>query len=234
MKRAAILILLLAAAVPGCSTFRVVEHPPTDKMAKSLEEPPAQTVTPPAPGDGSVGVDKIMSDLVADYKAFRVGDVVTVQVNESLTGSTGANSALGNSTSIKGGITNLFGLTHYLVGHTNITPTSMINTSYASSETGNGTMSATDTFVGNVSAVVTHVTPEGNLIIDGERRVRINGEDDLLVVSGVVRPQDINSSNQVPSSSVANLRLALTGQGQVRDQQGFGWGERIFSWLWPF
>ena len=93
---------------------------------------------------------------------------------------------------------------------------------------------ATDTFVGNVSAVVTHVTPEGNLIIDGERRVRINGEDDLLVVSGVVRPQDINSSNQVPSSSVANLRLALTGQGQVRDQQGFGWGERILSWVWPF
>jgi flagellar L-ring protein precursor FlgH len=234
MKHLPLLLALLAGFAFGCSTFRVVEHPPTEKMAKSLEAPPTQTVNPPAPGDGSVGVDEIMSNLVADYKAFRVGDVVTVQVNESLAGTTGANSALGNQTSVQGGLTNLFGLEHYLSLHTFLNPSTLVKTAYQSSETGNGTMSATDTFVGNVSAVVTHVTPEGNLIIDGERRVRINGEDDLLVVSGVVRPQDINSSNQVPSSSVANLRLALTGQGQVRDQQGFGWGERVLSWLWPF
>jgi flagellar L-ring protein precursor FlgH len=68
----------------------------------------------------------------------------------------------------------------------------------------------------------------------GHRKMRINGEDDTLVLTGVVRPDYIDSNDQVPSSLIANFHLGLTGAGQVRDQQGFGWGERIVSWLWPF
>ncbi len=228
---------LVMLTISGCAQFSTLDPDvkvPTADIQRSMEAPQTLAAPPPRPGEGAIELDSVAVNPVSDAKAFRVGDIVTVQVNEALSGSAGANSTLGNQSSVKAGMSNLFGLEQYLSSHTAIDPSSMINTSYQSAEVGGGNMSAQQTFVGNVGAVITRITPTGNLELVGHRQMRINGEDDTLVVTGVVRPDYIDSNDQVPSSLVANFHLGLTGAGQVRDQQGFGWGERIVSWLWPF
>jgi flagellar L-ring protein FlgH len=111
---------------------------------------------------------------------------------------------------------------------------SMVNSTADNSTDGQGDMTAADTFTANVSAVVTAVNPSGTLSIKGRRQLQINGEDDTIRLSGVVRPEDINSDDTVSSSDVADLEVSITGQGQIRDKQGNGLGTRLFDWLWLF
>ncbi len=95
-------------------------------------------------------------------------------------------------------------------------------------------MSAGDTFTATVSSVVVAVNPTGTLSIRGDRQVRVNGEDDTIRLSGVVRPEDLDSNNTVSSTLVANLQVSMVGEGQIRDKQGNGLGTRLFDWVWPF
>ena len=109
---------------------------------------------------------------------------------------------------------------------------SLINGSTDNASTGTGDMAATDSFTATVSAIVVAVNPTGTLSIKGDRHVRVNGEDDTIHLSGVVRPQDLDSNNMISSSEVADLEVSMLGQGQVRDKQGNGVGTRLFDWLW--
>jgi flagellar L-ring protein FlgH len=61
----------------------------------------------------------------------------------------------------------------------------------------------------------------------------VNGEDDVIHISGVVRPEDLDSNNSISSGLVADLEVSLLGQGQIRDKQGNGIGTRLFDWLLP-
>jgi flagellar L-ring protein precursor FlgH len=64
--------------------------------------------------------------------------------------------------------------------------------------------------------------------------VIVNGEDDTIHVSGVIRPQDLDSNNTITSGQIADLQIGMAGQGQVRDKQGNGLGTRLFDWIWAF
>jgi flagellar L-ring protein precursor FlgH len=81
---------------------------------------------------------------------------------------------------------------------------------------------------------VVAVNPSGTLSIKGDRHVRVNGEDDTIHLSGVVRPQDLDPNNMISSSQIADLEVSMLGQGQIRDKQGNGLGTRLFDWLWAF
>jgi flagellar L-ring protein precursor FlgH len=191
------------------------------------------TFVPAAPG--SIPLRVAAADLVADVKARTIGDVITVNVVESINGESKAVTSLANKRSIEGGIPNLFTFTEGL-GKYNplLNLSSMINSTTDNTTDGQGDMTAADTFTANVSAVVTAVNPSGTLSIKGERQLQINGEDDTIRLSGVVRPEDINSDDTVDSSEVADLEVSITGQGQIRDKQGNGFGTRLFDWLWLF
>jgi flagellar L-ring protein FlgH len=188
---------------------------------------------PAAPG--SIPLRVAAADLVADVKARTIGDVVTVNVVESITSESKAATSLANKRSIEGGIPNLFTFTEGL-GKYNplLNLTSMINSTADNSTDGQGDMTAADTFTANVSAVVTAVNPGGTLSIKGERQLQINGENDTIRLSGVVRPEDINSDDTIASSDVADLEVSIAGKGQIRDKQGNGLGTRLFDWLWLF
>ena len=233
-------------------------HQPGQQAAKA-EPPPdpaiATALATAMPGNGDAGVDIAQQDrvaflpsaqgsiplrvaavdLVSDVKARAVGDTVTVNVVESINGESKAQTELGNKRSINAGLPNLFTLAESL-GRNNplLNLSSLINSTTDSSTTGQGDMTAGDTFTATVSAIVTAVNPSGTLSIKGRRKLQVNGENDAIVLSGVVRPQDIDSNNMVSSAQVADLEVSITGQGQIRDKQGDGLGTRIFDWLWLF
>jgi flagellar L-ring protein precursor FlgH len=74
----------------------------------------------------------------------------------------------------------------------------------------------------------------GNLVIEGKRQVTVNAEDQYLIISGIVRPDDIAFDNTVQSKYIADARIFYTGQGTVNDKMKPGWLTRIIDWVWPF
>ncbi|HUA35753.1 MAG TPA: flagellar basal body L-ring protein FlgH [Candidatus Binataceae bacterium] len=185
--------------------------------------------------EGSIPVRVAAIDLVSDVKARSVGDIVTVNVSEVISSEAKAVTSLSNKRSLSGGIPNLFMGTESLAAHNPLLNlSSMINSSSQNSTDGSGDMTAADNFSATVSTVVVAVNPSGTLSVKGDRRVQINGENDTIHLSGVVRPQDIDSYNTVASSQVADLVISMSGSGQIRDKQGDGLGTRVFDWVWPF
>ncbi|MGB2689211.1 MAG: flagellar basal body L-ring protein FlgH, partial [Desulfobacterales bacterium] len=85
-----------------------------------------------------------------------------------------------------------------------------------------------------ITAVVRKVLFNGNLYISGQREIRVNHETQYITLSGVVRPNDITSSNEVSSTYVADARIAYSGNGPVSDKQRVGWLGRVLNYVWPF
>jgi|GEM_PF-1663527 flagellar L-ring protein precursor FlgH len=205
---------------------------PADRGAY-IGQQDAVAFVPDSPGSIPLRVSAV--DMVSDYKAHAVGDIVTVKVVESINGESSAKTDLSNKRSIQAGVPNLFTATESLAAHNPLLNlVDMIQGSSNNSATGSGDMTAADTFTATVSAVVVAVNPGGTLSIRGDRQVRINGEDDTIHLSGVVRPEDIDSNDTVASQNVADLRVSITGSGEIRDKQGDGWGTRVVDWLWMF
>jgi flagellar L-ring protein FlgH len=184
--------------------------------------------------EGSIPLRVAGVDLVSDDKAHSVGDIITINVSESIASEAKAGTTLSNTRSITAGMPNFFGLAEaWAAKNPNINAGSLINGSTANSTSGTGDMTAADTFTATVSAIVVAVNPSGTLSIKGDHHVVVNGEDDMIHISGVVRPEDLDSNNSISSSLVADLEVSMRGQGQIRDKQGDGIGTRLFDWLLP-
>jgi flagellar L-ring protein FlgH len=253
---AAIPLLPMMGSVPGLlMTPMPSKSKPVANKPMTTDSEIQQAITAPAQISGDRGVDIAQQDrisfhpaaegsiplrvgavdLSSDEKARSVGDVVTVNVVESISSEAKAATSLAKSSSISAGLPNLLSGTEWLSKHYPLLNTSsLINGSAANATTGTGDMSADDTFTATVSSIVVAVNPSGTLSIRGDRQVRVNGEDDTIRLSGVVRPEDLDSNNQVSSSLIANLQVSMVGDGQIRDKQGNGAGTRLFDWLWPF
>jgi len=252
---AAVPFIPMMASVP--KLFMPPPAPPVQPIAESKPHEPdpvvVEAISKPPLGDagvmipqldrvayqpeaeGSIPLRVAAVDLVSDVKAHAVGDIVTVNVSEAITSEAKAGTTVSNQRSISAGVPNLFGAAESVAKHNPmVNLSSLINASSNNATTGTGDMSAQDTFVATVSAVVVTVNPSGTLSIKGDRHVQVNGEDDTIHLSGVVRPQDLDSNNNIASSQVADLEIRMLGQGQVRDKQGDGFGTRIFDWIWAF
>jgi len=177
--------------------------------------------------------DPYSANLFHDYRARRVGDVLTVVIEES-TGSdalekremekkTKADVAVGGkgSSSTLGQVLRSFGYDLDL------------NSSSQRSFDGKANSTIDRKFNDRLSVVVVGVMPNGNLIVEGYRTRMITREMRTLRVMGIVRPADIGPANTVQSQYLANLSISYAGRGPESSYTNQGWGGRIFNKLWP-
>ena len=152
------------------------------------------------------------SDLAADQRARRVDDIVTIVVQESASAvSTGATQTSRKS-SAQSSITALAGVTKAAGPWANLA-----NLGGQTTLDGQGTTSRTTTLTTTVSARVTHVLRNGNLVLEGTKNVGINSENQTITVRGVIRPIDLDTTNTVLSARLAQMEIQVNGKGVVAD-----------------
>ncbi|WP_329742656.1 flagellar basal body L-ring protein FlgH [Dyella sp. A6] len=194
----------------------------------------APTPPPPpptaAPTDGAIYQAGQNMELFTDPRAHRVGDILTVALVENMQASKKA-----TTDTSKKDVTSLGAPT--LLGHAltfNGSPAS-IGTSGDRTFAGSGDSSQSNQLTGEITVTVAQRLSNGNLVIRGEKWVTINQGRELIRVSGIVRPQDIQPDNSVPSTRVADARITYTGRGALADANTQGWLSRFFSSKWmPF
>jgi flagellar L-ring protein precursor FlgH len=160
-----------------------------------------------------------MTDLMSDRNAHRVNDIVTVRVLESLSATGSADSNVNKNSS---GSVSL--PTPVSKAIAKALPVSS-NTKFA----GAGGTTRTTELSAALTARVTEVLPTGDLVIEGVREIDINGDRNLVVLSGVIRTADIQPGNVILSTEIGQLRIRSLSQGLIHDSLQPGWLVRILN-----
>jgi flagellar L-ring protein FlgH len=226
MKHAAYLIVVSSALICGCVTQTVDVKTPT--FDQQLSRPQDDY------SSGSIWQAHSMG-LTEDYKARRKGDIVTIVITETANASKEAKTDTSRNSTINAGIPNFLGLEQAGIIKNNFADLSkLINANVQSSFAGAGSTSRTESLNATISAKVIDVLPNSNLLIEGRRNVRVNNEDQIIIIEGTVRPTDIGTNNVINSIYIADARISYSGKGIISDRQSPGWLMNIVDKLWPF
>lgn len=175
--------------------------------------------------------------LYEDLRAMRVGDILTVRIDEKHKGSKSADTAAQRESTVQNSLVGS-GMGYLGIPGVRVSDETRrgfgINASANSKFGGKGATSRTGTLTGTISAIVTEVLPNGDLRIEGRREVTVNNEKQLMTISGVVRRVDVDTKNTVLSSAIADAKIEYSGLGVLDDVQHPGWFVRILDWLYPF
>ena len=151
-----------------------------------------------------------------DQRAHQIGDIMTVKVNINDTAQFQDQTQVTRTATQDNEITNFLGANRINNPAKAILPGSIITADSNSQSNANGSINRTDQLVTNVAAVVTQLLPNGNMVIEGKQEIRLNSEMRVLLVAGVVRPEDIESDNTIDLPKVAEARVAYGGKGTFR------------------
>ena len=179
--------------------------------------------------DGAIYSGKSKGLFATERKASKVGDIVTVALNESFNASKSQSAATGKTDSF--GVTLPTGLLNDLVGKS----AKAADYGFGSTQAfnGTGTASQSNAITGLVSASVVRVFDNGNLEVLGQKKLTLNNGDEYVRVRGMVRPQDIGAGNIVNSNRLANAEITYIGAGEVADTAKRGWLSRLVTVVSP-
>jgi len=179
-----------------------------------------------APTSDEPSMDWI-TGLTSDRRASRVNDLITVRVIENIVSSASADSQLDKNSSASASVPSLFGIETKLPSL--IDPTNLASTSADSTFKGSGTTTRTSQLTATMTTRVAEVLPNGDLVLEGVRELDLNGERQLVVLTGIVRAQDVRRNNQVLSTQIAQLRIQYYGRGLMKDNLKPGWLIRVMN-----
>lgn len=151
-------------------------------------------------------------DLAADLRGRRVGDIITIRVEERASAVSSGSVNTGRASSVQSGLSAAGGITRAAGPIANLVKGGT-NTSLK----GQGITTRGTTLTATLSALVTQVLPNGNLVIAGSKNVGVNSENQILLVRGMIRPIDLDTQNSVSSDRIAQMELQVNGKGIVAD-----------------
>lgn len=175
-------------------------------------------------------------DFLKDQRASDVGDIVTVVINLNEQAKIANETTRGRSQSENAAVDNFLGYESKLNKFfpDAIDPTSLVKTTSDSAVDGKGSIARSEQVTLRVAATVTQVLPNGNLVVSGRQETRVNYEARDIEIAGVIRPQDITSTNTISYDQIAEARISYGGRGQITDVQQPRYGEQIYDILFPF
>ena len=222
-------LLAIAALALGCGESAKRPGPVRSSLNQYVEQ--ARTLgAEDRQAEGSLWIDSgNRSDPFRDLKAYRVGDIVTIAVRESTSAVSQATTDSSKEADFSAGAPGFFGL-EKRIGELS----GLLDTNRDSQFQGEARTTRSNVLTTSVTARVVEAFPNGNMLLEGNREVLINGERQIVTVRGVVRPSDVSPLNVVVSTSLAEMEIQVEGRGIVSRAQKPGMLYKILSGFWPF
>ena len=232
MRNSNFILILLPFIFLGCA---VTSEPELDFNKPDVQIPKK----PPEPikNKGSLYSQRGTS-LFADKKDLQVGDIIQIVISEDLTSKSTNKRELSSTrdNSLGGGLlasTGTNGLSS-VANKVNSTLGVGFSTNSDSSDKGSVKTSLDETFETTVSAIIEETYENGNYYIKGRKEMLVEGQKQVIIVSGVIRPYDITSDNSINSSQIADLKLLYDKDGTESEILETPWGLKLIRKIWPF
>ena len=239
-------VILAAATLAGCNLIsrlsEVGDGPELTSIHNPTSRPDYRPVSLPMPTPQAAEINPNSlwragaRAFFKDHRAKEVGDILTVELNLADSASLANTTERDREDSEDTDVTNLLGLEaeYAKVLPQAIAPATVISMGNTHSTSGDGSIERSETIELTFAAVITQILPNGNLIIVGRQEIMVNSELRELMVTGVIRPEDIDSSNIVSHEKIAEMRVAYGGRGTLSELQQPRWGTQIWDILFPF
>ena len=225
-----IFMVVLIFIISACAHTNQRPDLNEDVLSLPVEEPADEVESPGSLWSPSAK----FVDMYRDSLARRVGDIVVVQIVESSSANKEASTDASKTSSVDNSITDVLGLPldqSSAFGY-GLTPT--VSASTSTEFEADGTTSRKGDISAVISARIVRVLPSGNMMISGKKQTRVNSEHQYIIVSGIIRPDDISPNNTIQSTYIADMRLDYYGTGIIGDQQRRGVVSRALDKVWPF
>ncbi|MEJ7620805.1 MAG: flagellar basal body L-ring protein FlgH [Aquificaceae bacterium] len=177
---------------------------------------------------GSIMPKNGYQDLYSERRASKVGDVIFLQVVESINAVESVSNQTQRSSAFQQGISSFFGISQNTLADIGARGSGNINTK------GSGKVQQTGVLTTRLAGRVMKVYPNNTMLVEAKKNIIMNNAQREVVLRGIVRPEDIDSTNTVSSDKIANLEVFIDGKGFLADGGSPGWFARILAKVLPF
>ena len=241
-------LLALSACVMlnACSAAdrisKIGQAPEMSKITSTKTDPEYQPVSLPMPTPNLSKPQKNSlwqggrTTFFKDQRASDIGDIVTVLIDikdeatidnaTQRTRSSGEDAALGSLLGLEQSLNRVFPQA--------IDNTSLTDLSANSTHSGSGSIEREDEIKLRMAALINQILPNGNMVIHGKQEVLVNFEKRILLIDGVIRPEDISINNTISYDQIAEARIVYGGEGQITDMQQPRYGQQLYDIVFPF
>lgn len=217
-----IALAFTAVLASGCASVEEKVHPAYAPI-EPIQYP--QAVEGKSPG--SLYSEQRGLSLFADTRARAIGDIVSVVLLESTSAAKSADTAVSKGSELGVEAPNIFGQPFNFGYQDRYDLSQSISSEYGFS--GEGSSNQSNRLTGAIAVQVSQVLPNGNLVVQGEKWIKLNQGDEFIQLRGIIRPQDISPTNTIPSTLVADARISYGGTGVIEDANTAGWLTRFFT-----
>ena len=243
-KIAASLVVVLLLA--GCNAFSRISQIGETPALTTIQDPKTQpgyqpvSLPMPAPIIGEREPNSLWKAgsraFFKDQRASQVGDILTILVSFDDKAQLNNETQTQRTTNEQDTMPNVFGFESSIakVLPKTFNPATAVNVTGATNNDGKALINREEKITLEVAALVTQVLPNGNLVVQGHQEIRVNYEVRDLQVTGVLRPQDISSINDVTLDKLAEARVSYGGRGQLTNDQQPRYGQQLLDIVAPF
>ena len=161
------------------------------------------------------------ADPYAARRRFEVGDLIQMSIDENLTADRESQMAVNKQAGFNAGFN----------ANANAGSGVAMQASLGTSGSGSGSTKKSDQLLATITVRVESINPDGTLEVKGEHLVDLDGEEQRLTLSGMLRPEDVGLDRTASSQRMANAELHLANKGTAARGGTLGWLHWLFSWI---
>lgn len=216
-------LVVIGFSVVGLGGCQAIEQPMQDDPFFAPKYPVAAAPAPQT--SGSLFATSGYTSLYDDAVARRVGDIITVRLNENTRSSKSASTSVSKDSDTSMDEPTIMGKRLSVPPLNEGTLTSIGATSDFN---GSADSDQRNSLSGSIAVTIAEVLPNGSFVVRGEKWMRLNQGDEFIRISGLVRPMDVDSNNSVNSTQIANARISYGGKGTLANSNEMGWLTKFF------
>ena len=241
-----IVVLFFCSILGACNTITRLSElgkgPQTTEIVNPVKRPNYRPISMPMPSPKRVAYQSNSlwrpgaRAFFRDQRASEVGDILTINLKISDKADLDNKTPRARNDAEDGDITKLMGLESELTKRLPqaITPTATLSLGTKHATEGTGAIGRKETIEMTLAGIVTQILPNGNLVVFARQELKVNFEMREVMVTGVVRPEDIDYTNTIEHDKIAEMRVAYGGRGTLSDLQQPRVGTQVIDILFPF